>query len=669
MTKITYNGLSAFSFNAYGGELTYSSFVSSSETSYVFTNTDGQQVTMTGRGIVVDGNGRFVTGTIDEIMFSPRGGSTSDVDVVIEGLNINGFLILGTGGNAVPTSDAAWQAVLDGNVTLETTGDGRMDFALDGPRLRGSDVTYGADNAASGDFGSTSYIMGSYAYLYDTVTLIAGDFEFEGQARFVLGDVWNLYASATVIGGDDRLVFDRGDDFPGLYADDSIQFSGDAQAVRDTATLVGGDDLIDLREARTSDVVYSYGDAYSATTTAAVYGGDDVMRGAVTSANVMAGDVFQVGSGTRLIGGDDKIWGGRKADVIHGDHDGDPAGAAGGDDMIWTGGGNDTAYGNGGSDRIFATRDDVTIFGGSGDDTVFVQGHGRMSLDGGQGVDTLNYVRSKDGIYIDLATGEIGSGFATGDSFSAFENVVASQFRDSLRGNKVDNRLDGKGGNDDLFGEGGSDVLLGGTGNDLLEGGFGADILNGGTGRDTLSYETSRDGVTVDLFKGILRGGDATGDKAISMENVKGSVFGDDITGDRGANHLRGLDGTDVLRGHNGNDRIWGNTGADELRGGRGDDRIWGGDGADTIYGREDDDLLWGGRGADTFVFMRGDDEDRIMDFQNNVDTLVLDGWGRGALSNAYTKNGNVVIEFNSGEELTILDISLAQLADDIVFA
>ena len=145
--------------------------------------------------------------------------------------------------------------------------------------------------------------------------------------------------------------------------------------------------------------------------------------------------------------------------------------------------------------------------------------------------------------------------------------------------------------------------------------------------------------------------------------------FGDDITGDRGANHLRGLDGTDVLRGHNGNDRIWGNTGADELRGGRGDDRIWGGDGADTIYGREDDDLLWGGRGADTFVFMRGDDEDRIMDFQNNVDTLVLDGWGRGALSNAYTKNGNVVIEFNSGEELTILDISLAQLADDIVFA
>jgi Ca2+-binding RTX toxin-like protein len=94
---------------------------------------------------------------------------------------------------------------------------------------------------------------------------------------------------------------------------------------------------------------------------------------------------------------------------------------------------------------------------------------------------------------------------AFGNNSTAIENVIGSEFGDTITGNELANSLFGLGGNDTLRGAAGNDLLRGGRGNDtllgqegldrifgdadadFLEGGFDGflDELNGGTGSDT----------------------------------------------------------------------------------------------------------------------------------------------------------------------------------------
>jgi Ca2+-binding RTX toxin-like protein len=60
-----------------------------------------------------------------------------------------------------------------------------------------------------------------------------------------------------------------------------------------------------------------------------------------------------------------------------------------------------------------------------------------------------------------------------------FENVIGSNFADSITGNTANNSLSGGAGNDTLDGGVGNDSLLGGLGNDSLVGGSGLDTLIG----------------------------------------------------------------------------------------------------------------------------------------------------------------------------------------------
>jgi len=80
-------------------------------------------------------------------------------------------------------------------------------------------------------------------------------------------------------------------------------------------------------------------------------------------------------------------------------------------------------------------------------------------------------------------------------------------------------------GDDLLFGNANDNVLSGLGGNDLLEGGAGADTLDGGWGVDNASYLNSPAGVTVNLLWGSASGGDAEGDKLISIESLYGSEY------------------------------------------------------------------------------------------------------------------------------------------------
>jgi Ca2+-binding RTX toxin-like protein len=98
------------------------------------------------------------------------------------------------------------------------------------------------------------------------------------------------------------------------------------------------------------------------------------------------------------------------------------------------------------------------------------------------------------------------------------------------------------------------DTIVAGGGNDVLSGGAGADILIGGDGSDTTDYSRSESGVYVSLQDGKADGGDATGDRFKSIENITGSNFDDKLIGNDDDNILTGGQGADYLAGGEGND-------------------------------------------------------------------------------------------------------------------
>jgi Ca2+-binding RTX toxin-like protein len=160
-----------------------------------------------------------------------------------------------------------------------------------------------------------------------------------------------------------------------------------------------------------------------------------------------------------------------------------------------------------------------------------------------------------------------GSGAPLPLSFNVqqFENVIGSNFNDSITGNNDANVLSGGLGNDTLLGLDGNDVLLGGDGDDFLDGGFGFDTINGGNGNDTTSYAFYSGPIVANLTTGVVGfpGNSLLTDTLISIENVIGTNGNDSITGNNDANVLSGRLGNDSLFGSSGNDKLDGGAGAD----------------------------------------------------------------------------------------------------------
>src|SRR5690606_32808709 len=136
------------------------------------------------------------------------------------------------------------------------------------------------------------------------------------------------------------------------------------------------------------------------------------------------------------------------------------------------------------------------------------------------------------------------------------ELVYTGTIGATMTGNALDNFI---------VGGGGEDRLAGGDGADVLRGGAGGDMLDGGAGSDTVEYAGSLGGVLINLRAQTATGGDAMGDKLISIENAQGSAFADVLLGSTGANVLTGGDGDDTLAGDDGNDTLRGGVGADRL--------------------------------------------------------------------------------------------------------
>ncbi|EKD61740.1 MAG: hemolysin-type calcium-binding protein, partial [uncultured bacterium] len=130
----------------------------------------------------------------------------------------------------------------------------------------------------------------------------------------------------------------------------------------------------------------------------------------------------------------------------------------------------------------------------------------------------------------------------------------------------------------------------------------------------------------------VVQAGEAVGDSFVSVENLQGSNFGDLLVGDAGNNRICGMGGADVLRS---------------------------GAGAD---------LLSGGAGADTFVFLVGDGRDTVRDFQDNIDTLRISTLAGASMANAAQVGADVVFTLGAGDQVTVLNTTLAAVSDDVIF-
>lgn len=329
-------------------------------------------------------------------------------------------------------------------------------------------------------------------------------------------------------------------------------------------------------------------------------------------------------------------------------------------DVLGGGSQGDVLIGGGGADAMDGRAGNDILHGGAGNDSL-AGGLGADLLNGGEGAgDLASYWIATAGLRVSLAQPWLNTGEAAGDQFSGIEGLVGGAHNDTLTGDSQETLLYGGAGNDSLEGGAGNDRLFGDAGADVLLGGPGADHLNGGSGgHDVASYAGATAGLRIDLTYAFTNTGEAAGDSFQGIEDVLGSVHADIIGGTGQANVLNGNLGNDTIEGWAGNDILGGAGGDDVLSGG------W------------NDDLLVGGAGADVFVFSAG--HDSVLDFQDNVDTLMIRSvaWGGGSRTVAQilapqnvtmTPDGGLVITLSATESLTLAGISDAsQLLDDII--
>ncbi|MEL6235666.1 MAG: calcium-binding protein, partial [Pseudomonadota bacterium] len=146
----------------------------------------------------------------------------------------------------------------------------------------------------------------------------------------------------------------------------------------------------------------------------------------------------------------------------------------------------------------------------------------------------------------------------------------------------------------------------------------------------------------------------------------------------RGFENVDGGDGDDLIVGSSvrnildgglGNDRVLGAGGDDFIDGNEGDDVLFGNTDDDLIIGGLGDDVLYGGGGIDRFLFLEGDGNDIIRDFQDNADKI----WIRGGYSFAdltiEDTGPHVQVSFELND-ITIHNIDLNRItAADFIFA
>ena len=290
---------------------------------------------------------------------------------------------------------------------------------------------------------------------------------------------------------------------------------------------------------------------------------------------------------------------------------------------------NSSGRGDASGDRFI----DVEEFVGSTHDDTFIAGPEDDSADGGDGMDTISYERSRKAVLLDLnnSTAQVGGAhanvadsngnvnkdnYAQGDVLNNFENIIGSNvsstsarvvdgddmIHDKLTGNGGANVINGRGGDDKISGGDGDDTLIGGSGNDILTGGNDNDTFMI-SGRDTITDFTPADdkldfgggsrsvlslNYMVDVDDDLVI---TFGSHQVTLETITGI---DNLTA---ANFIFNPDGYVKLTDNNPTGTA--TRGNSTIHGGEGDNRLTGGSNMDIINGNGGDDTIDGGNGDD----------------------------------------------------------------------
>ena len=472
---------------------------------------------------------------------------------------------LGAGGNDLLIVDYSWSSVGLNTGSFANSGDdfsGNFQLGNTGDLVRFSNVNRfqvssgsGTDSITTGDGndsvaaggGNDKINTGIGAAIIDggsgtdgwaaNFTAVAGTITVNLQANTITGTGASSIINLESLGYANGIYFQTGSGSDTLTTlvgatatyGDYIQTNGGD----DTVTVGGGDDTVDLGAGGNDLLIvdYSWSSLGLNTGSFANSGGD------------FSGN-FQLGNTGDLV----RFSNVNRFQITSGS----------GADTITTGDGVDLLNGGAGVDTLRAGSGDDSLIGGIGADV----------LDGGAGFDLARYDFSTIGIVANLASPASNTGEAAGDTYTAIEGLVGSNFGDQL------------------FGDGGGNALYGGNGDDALYGGLGADALDGGAGFDFARYDNAASAVTAVLFLPSVNTGEAAGDTYTNIEGLVGSGFDDNLQGDANANTILGLAGIDLLFGREGNDTLYAGDNDDHLWGGLGTDYIDGGAGYD--YARYD---------------------------------------------------------------------------------
>ena len=446
-------------------------------------------------------------------------------DDIVHG-GIGNDLLNGGIGNDLIYGDAGNDTLIGGNGDDILVGGAGADILKGGDASGSVLVADGNDTASYIDANVATAVVSSLtlttAFAVGTPAVtIAGD---------AVGDTYFSIENLTGSGGNDTLIGDAGvNKLDGGDGDD----------------IVEGMDGGDILEGGAGTNIASYAHAVA---TSGLIG----IAASLADSSINTGHAFgDTYSNIRGLSG--SIY----ADALTGDTGNNALSGADGDDLLTGLDGNDTINGDAGND---------TLIGGLGDDVLT----GGTHTAGG---DTASYAGSAAGVTVSLATTNIQNTVSAGsDTLSGIENLVGSDYADTLTGDANNNILNGGIGNDTLDGGAGDDTLIGGAGDDKL---------TGGGGIDTASYVGATGPLTIDLTKTAVQNtGGAGSDTLSGIRNIIGSVtFNNILTGD-GNNNL--------LTGGAGDDSITGGSGADTFNGGAGNDTFFAGNGSVDIFNGDD---------------------------------------------------------------------------------
>jgi len=349
------------------------------------------------------------------------------------------------------------------------------------------------------------------------------------------------------------------------------------------------------------------------------------------------------------------------------------------------------------------------------------------SFDGNDEVDTIDYTNMSNAMTVRLldetafitgadviAGGGVGGPF---DELKNIENVIGTQYGDTLSGNGLVNNLQGAAGNDTFFADFGSDTFDGGadidtidyttqdayeiansgTGNgirieaDLVKGTVKRSLINGG--KESMDFITNVEKVIGasgdDLFKGKegvvgqgFTGNGQTTERGDQVDFSDYAATNGGVTVDLGAgtgsdksSGTYTLTGLEQVIGTGAADSITGDGNDNWLFGNGGDDiLINGGDGDDSIIGGAGSDVLEGGGGNDTFYIAASGQSlwvqtgiDTIKDSSGGDDIVYLLGGYKFDL-NSFTYAGTQLSIQGAANITNSTDIEFIEYSDGAKF-